>query len=539
MTNSLNTAPRKTPSRKLAIFDELFPEQTEETKATRALLNTIFIRFGITNDFNFNQEFLSHLKYALKIGLTHNTHTDWNKFKDYQLPEIWPNWLKVISDALNRHMDKYGEKKTRKLPSQGTGSKPADCLLKNLHDNATENQIGLSLLYIAFLMLPTERSETFNTKEITRTFTNAITLDTVFEHIPLDVRHTPSENYLENISSFCQKLVSARQYGRKYTDFLRRLDDITRLLLTGQFKHHQDNTLNTLRPDAIGKKSKRNRPSTQRFTRFHELPQTEDYTPVGTYETLIEDSSEDHVLGIIDSNTDEPERLLVPKVNRDAELRVGSKFWIQNFAESTPWNQNGINPFTRKILTTWLSNNDSRESLILNLMLSVGLKIPALLNLNAGINKDINRNGQYRRTYITPKQHYTPDEANRKLLVPTHETFTLQLPSFVTRLLEKHIDKDTEYPSIAHALNTTVEKTEADISKVIEHLIKQGATGLARDRVHLSLRKQLSIMSGDDFLGYLITGSEKEAPPVSSYYSNISVSLIQKTYDKAIQEIFS
>ena len=539
MTKSLNIAPSKMHLRELAIIDILFPEKTEEINSTRELLNTIFSRFDITNDFNFNQEFLSNLQYILKIGLTHNTHTNWNKSEDYQLSNSWPNWLKATSEALDRYIAKYGKTENLKLPSKGTGSKPADCILKNLHEDATENQIGLILLYVAFIMLPTERSEPFNSKEITRSFTNAVTLDTVFEQTPLDIRHTPSEEFLENISVFSQKLISTGRYGRKYNDFLRRLDDISRLFMTGHYKHQHKNQPNSTHTSTSSNNSKRHKPPVHRFTRFHELPQTEEYTPPGVYQTLIGDSSEEPVHGIVDSNNDDPERQQIPKESRDAELRIGSKYWIQNFAEYTPWSLNGINPFTRKVLIEWLDKNDSYESLILHLMLSIGLKISGILNLSIGRNQDISREGQYRRTYTPPKQHYSPNESDKGLLVPTDETFILQLPDFVISLLKKHVEENTDYPTLADALNISVEETESNISEIIKQLIKQGATGLARDRIHLSLRKQISIMTGDDFLSYVITGIDKEAPPVSSYYSNISVSLIQEVYDQAIKELYA
>ena len=533
----------KSSTRELVILDELFPEQSKEAEAIRALLTDIFNRFEISNDFKFKQEFLSRLASILNIGEEYEAQISWDILEDSaSFPDVWENWLQVTSEAFKRHVDIYGNSSSSRLFGlKTTGSKSVDCLFNNLgvEDSASGNQKGLCLLYIAFLMLPSFRTQNFNINEITRTFNYASTLDIIFNHIPLDPQEGINGSYLENISSYCQGIVSESKYGKKYTDFLRRLDEVVRLFHSGQYKHQRKNSH---KPVYVGKaetRIKKKRSTVQRFTKFHDIPQDNEYEPVGTFETILDGATGEQVLALLESESEAPDRLLIPKEVRDSELRVGSKFWIQNFSESTSWNLNGINPFTLKILLNWLAKNDSRESLIFNLMLCLGLKIPSLLNLEIGINKDICRDGQYRRTYIPPENHYTPKDSDKSLLLPTQESLTIELPSFVVKQLRKYVDFSAEGLSLARALNTSVEKTEEDISKINQELIGQGATGLARDRIHVSLRKKLSIITGDEFLGYIITGSEKEAPPVSSYYSRISISLVQKVYDQAIKAIFS
>lgn len=503
--------------------------------AKRALLQLIFTRFEINNNFSSYQLFLDRLDKLLNKGISSEASSEWNKLEDMDLNKEWKRWQEIIAETKDILRGKYSDDKPISSIENKTNSKRVNCILQRRYKETKINQTGLMLLYLATLMLPDERLKKLNIKDLTISFKKAVSFTEIFSQLPFDFSNKPREGLISTQTA-CSNLIQKDVFDDNYKEFLRFIINTSEIFITGKYTHSRKKTNNL----TSSKQTKTTNSSTKTYrqTKFYDAPQDDEVPNIGTFCSIDTEAGEESAYGLLEPTPDTQEEITIPKECSDAELKVGSKYWLQQYSDAIPWNSNGINPFTLKILTQWIKAHDSTASLILAMLICIGIKTKAVMNLTIGKSGDITHKGEYERKYIPPSKPFMPDSEQQKTLIPTTDTISIKLPEFVIKMLNKHIDKSDGNITLSQALKINHTDMEDKIISTFKELKLKGAKGLALDRIHVSLRKKLSQMTDDDLIGYLITGTEGEAAPISSYYSRINQEQLQEIYNQAIEELF-
>lgn len=527
MTQSPNQNNQQT-SRHI-IVKSIYPGESKSAKYKRNILNNIFTRFLITDHFNHTSTFLTRLNKLLEFGVSIKAPKQWSNFSDFDLNETWAEWLLITTEAkdnykVNINVNSTDDKRTK------TTSKLVNCILSQIEDPLESNSTSLQLMLIAIQMLPDKIHETIITDSLIKDLEQASRFKSLLIKLPLGMTSTPPSSALRSTYKTCQKYVKTKKLDKSYTSFFNHIDEMCRILLTGNYIHIKYSLGTSPHKDNSSAKNK-----SHRFTKLYEKHKVENkYTPP----YFISDNPS-HVAkhGLYDTqeNNAEVSHKNTRQVDTGSEHK--SKYWIQQYTEAVPWNNNGLTPFTQKILTQWIKRNTAtQEALIIGLMLSTGKKIEDLMEFTTGSNNNITTDGFYRPHYLAPPDSFKPNDKESYLYIKTTNTIQIKLPKLIRNMLSLSINENDK--TLTEAMNISTEELNYRISKVIKLLIEKGAKNLARDTIHINLRKMIShVTNGDDAIGYMITGKDKDAAPTTNYYCRISEHSLQKIYDKAVGEL--
>jgi len=513
-----------------------------------------------------NSEYTSYLQEALDcLGVTHATASPYLILKMLHailqhgidinfLPlqsqpetnEIQRKWIRW-GNAVNLAIQEY-ETKTDPVEYQNdtytyslrSKNKAINLLFyhpSEIQDTSkSSNALGLKLVFLARLMISGYEKNQKDKAKINQLFNLFINKLRFFPELNLDFSSNIS---FEKIIHICETLVET-----KYTDpvksdrkFLDSLKNSLRLLQGYQLGIPRKQS----KPSTKAKKSSA-RPSgkriaqTIRHTPFYDP--TDSIPNIGTFIEIVPEQGEEPIIGVITPETESDDDNEIPDELASAATQVKTKYWLQTYNEATPWNSRGINPFTRTLLIKWIKANDTTTSLIFGLMLCIGRRFEDTLALEIGEDADITPDGTFIRTYNPPDNCFSPSPDQQALVEPVNQTLRLTLPTIIRkRLIERYI-QDTSRKTLGHVLDTDTEHLKIDTQKVIRRLIREGATGLALDRIHLSFEKQLSKITGDEVIGHMLAGRPDDMPPVSAYYSAYPHSNIETIYRQAVEELY-
>ncbi len=489
---------------------------------------------------------LRDISYLLKKGIAIKFVPESDHLDNNEISKAWRNWSEIFATELElfeRRNRKSTYEKQVFDPKRSTGSKTVDWLLRNdpakPDENNSSNLEGTKLLLIAYVLKTSSGKITVRDKEVElkEIFEKSLNIEAYYE-TPLNFSRATS---IDEISSFCEKQIEdhyrRKSRNRTFLDTIRAVClTIDGYILLPEKKKDKPNTTKGKR----GKQKKNRLPPKNVFIQPYFSPGDFEFEPdFGDLFSIPGSEDEEPIVGILSPLDDDSWKNKDSETFQNTIIQEKSKYWLSNFNQSLPWNQKGINPVTRKILVDWIWDNDTDESFLFGLMLSVGKRLDKALELKIGTDFDITPTGFYNRKYIPAEQRFKPNQEQEQFLQKTTTEITLELPTIVkNRFIEKCSNDDTG-KSIQEAWNLKDIEIKKECSKVTKKLIKNGANGLAIDRIHLSLGKSIAEITGDDSLGYIVAGSEKDHPPMSIYYTAHSISYIEDIYRKAVRDLYN
>ena len=535
MTPSLKVA---TPAMPNSIADDFLPSDSEHISDLQDVFDALDITHATASPHLILRRVGSILDHGINIGfLPQGGHQGNN-----ELQKKWMKWRQAINQAINEFEAKTEPEEYKNDTysyAYRTKNKAVNLLFYDAMDPQATNRssptLGLRLVFLAMLALPPSRQSQINKSKITRLFNSYIVKLRFFPELNLDF--TSNTSFNEIISS-CEKLTESKYPDPTKTDrqFLDSLKNTLRLLegyCLGTRKKQPSHTKG-VRNTATTSKGKRVA-RTVRHTPFYSP--TENIPNIGSFIEIVPDQGEEPIIGVITPEADEDDNE-VPEKIASAVSQVKTKYWLQHFNEATPWNSRGINPLTRATLIEWIKENDTVISLILGLMLSTGYRFEDVLALTIGENGNISSGGIYIRHYTPPENRFTPSPTQETLVERVSQTLRLPLPSIIRDRLTKCCKQVNEDETLGSILGINAELLKKEAQKTIKMLIRKGANGLALDRIHLSLEKRISEITGDEVIGHILAGNTENMPPVSAYYAAYPHQIIEEIYQQAVEDLY-
>jgi len=171
-------------------------------------------------------------------------------------------------------------------------------------------------------------------------------------------------------------------------------------------------------------------------------------------------------------------------------------------------------------------------------MLCTGKKIEDILSLRIGDDADFTIDGEYIKYYKAPEKSKSLSPEKEHLISPLNQVVTLSLPTIIkSRFKLMCIESDTG-KILAEAWDIDIDTLKKETQTIVKQLIRQGANGLAVDRIPLVLQKKVAEISQDEALGYIISSREDDIPPVSSYYTSYTHDYIESVYRQAVKDLY-
>ena len=183
-----------------------------------------------------------------------------------------------------------------------------------------------------------------------------------------------------------------------------------------------------------------------------------------------------------------------------------------------------INAWLAQVAEASPADADSLDTaLLIALLLATGLDLDSLLGLSAGPQQVLDPAGRYLRSIPLPEQRFTPTPELAPALAQHADQLELPLPHRVQRLLALRLDSA---PSQAATLQQWIGGDPRSWTAAIESRLKSLAVSQRHPptpgQVRRCLRHELLRLSGDMVIAYLLTGVEREAPPVAVYYTAVA-----------------
>lgn len=524
----------------LSIILDLFPRDTAEY----GQLNEIFDRLEHTREGPITYLILLQLKQLLAHGRSIDFFPGHVQIGGTTIPDTWEVW----SSTINKSIAQYEYLNLLEVcsqfvhsPHRSTGSRPADLLLypdpADLSGRNSSNIQGIKLIFLALLMLPRSKTARLDIKKTAIHFKSGIGLTEIFPRLPLDFATGTSFQSLIDLS---EQLIKNKY--RKHSSFRKFLATLRDSLIV----------LNGYELGAAGNRPRRSpqpgTPPRQRkskiktkivqLTPFHSPVESDDEPYIGDLTGITPEEGEEALIGLIEAPNDTPDNDDIPERTSAATSQVKSKYWIQTYNGALPWNSRGINPFTRQILVDWVKSNDTIASLTLGLMLCTGRKIEGVLEFKLGENADLTVDGEYIRHYVPPDNSFTPSPEQEALLEHVDPIVRLQLPNIIKDRFCARCNISDYGKTLAETWEVKIEAVKQGTQNTIKKLIRQGANGLAIDRVPLALHKKVAELTRDDALGYILAGRENDMPPVSVYYAGFTHEQIESVYRQAVEDLY-
>ena len=305
----------------------------------------------------------------------------------------------------------------------------------------------------------------------------------------------------------------------------------------GSIKNRSTSTANVRLVHRSNKKTEK--PKIVRLTPYYNPADFEDEPYIGDFRGITAEEGEEPQIGLIEPIDSTPDRDEIPEDVASASSQVKSKFWLQAYSSALPWNSRGINPLTQKILADWIHHNDSLVSLTLGLMLCTGRKVEGILQFRLSEHGEFTADGEFIRTYMPPGNSFTPSPKQERLFKTLDPIIRLPLPGIIRERFCARCNPGDYGKSLSEIWGVGIDDLKRDMKIIVRKLIRQGANGLAIDRVHLTLQKKLAEITDDDAIGYILSSHEKDMPPVSSYYSAFPHSYLVEVYQKAVEDMFT
>jgi len=506
-------------------------------------LQDVFDSLGVTHATSSPYLILKILHDVLKHGIDIGFLTQQNQPEINLIREKWIKWKTAVNEAIQEH-------EARTVPAEYQNdtytyslrpkNKTINLLFYHPNDvrdtSKSSNALGLKLIFIATLMLSNNKKTQKEKDKTSHLFNLFIKKLRFFPELNLDFT---SDTSFEDIIHKCENLVETKYTTPNKSDrkFLDSLKNNLRLLQGYHLGAPRKQTKSPTKSQKPPTRSSVKRTSrTVRHTPFYDP--TDFMLNIGTFIEIVPEAGEESIIGIITTETDDEDENAKSEQIASAVTQVKTKYWLQNFSEATPWNSRGINPFTRSLLIDWIKENDNVISLTFGLMLSIGHRFEDLLELRMGKQGDINSKGIYIRTYTPPDNCFTPSSDQVDLVEPVSRTLSLPLPCIIKERLIKRYEQTKNHGTLSDVLDVDTEHLKKETQKVIKQLIRRGATGLALDRIHISLEKRLSEISGDEVIRHMLVGHLDDIPPVSAYYSAYPHSDLETIYRQAVVELY-
>jgi len=413
----------------LPIVNQFFkPEEPEFN-----VLTEILERLGFNNSGQIIHLLFIELDRILKHGKVIDFVPKRDHMGDSLIWDTWEKWGDVVDKAaqISRLIldDRNNSDSQLKHANQTrTGRRAIDLLIfddpSKPTDLTSSNIQGLKLIFLALLMLPSERRKRLDIEKIVaKQFYIGITLRDLFPHLPLNFKNQITFDALINECSSLVK-IDYRE-SKKEQCFLRILRN-TLIVLNGY-------VLGTRRGpsgikgkiSSVGTSRSKGLPKITRFTPFYKPDNTGDMVEISG-----EEGEEGH-LGYIESENSDPKDDYAPEKVSSAEGQLRGRAWIQKYNEAVPWNSRGINPFTRRLLVAWIKKNDTVTSLLFALMLCTGQTIKVILALKVGLDEDFTIDGNYLKSYSAPDNSFTVKAELEPIMETVVQIIELPLPTLI------------------------------------------------------------------------------------------------------------
>ena len=506
-------------------------------------LREILTCFGVSSATGSPHFILKKISSTLQHGVDIEFIPENDHFENNEIYIEWRKWKKTIDKAISKY-EPQKDYQDNRIETYSYTSRPKNKAVNilfygppDLLKPQTSSSIdGLKLILLALLMLPIRLKTQINLDKTIRLFNSFIVKLRFFDDLSLDFS---SEQTFEDIILKCNKLVEDTYTDPKKSErqFLDSLSNVLRLLQGFHLRtpgRKNPETKESTRKSSIKPRIKRVANSV-RHTSFHSP--AESIPDFGSFIEIVQEAGEESIIAIITPEADEEDIATKDEIS-SAVTEVKSKYWLQNFHESIPWNSRGINPFTRSLLVNWIKSNDTEISLLFGLMLSLGRRIEDVLNLEIGDQADITQKGEYLCTYYPQSNRFTPSTDQKALVETVSQTIKLSLPSIIKSRFIERCSQATENQTLVRVLECNIDEVKLDAQKTVKRLIRKGAVGLAIDRIHLSLEKRLAEITGDDALSYIIAGSNDDMPPVSAYYASYTHQDVEIVYRRAVEDLY-
>lgn len=523
----------------LNIAAKLYNADTDDYKQLSDIFNTLDLRHATPYIHAILTNLHDLLKHGRKIGFIGNQRHSGNQAISTQ----WSTWSAVIDKALTKYEEITPPNAYSSLIIPTKLPNESQIIKIILHvdpvtptDNQSSKIQGLKLITLALLMRPDNSTDDLNTQKAIESFTGRISNVNLFKEISLNFT---DKIPLMTIAKECEALVNS-QYKKHgtYRKFLTTLRN-SLTVLNGYHLGTPNERPHTQKNTSDNKLALNRAPKTVRFTPFYCPTGLDEESNIGEMFEIMPEEGEESTIGLItnvDSETTDFEE--INEEIASAIAQVKSKQWLQDYHEATPWNSRGINPFTLQILVNWICKNDSTVSLLYGLMICTGRRYEDIMNMTIGDNGDFTVNGEYIRYYTSPDNSFTPTSEQEPLLETLSHTIILQLPKIIGNRFQLRCNVSVDGKSLAEAWEKDTNELKKDLEKTTAHLIREGANGLAIDRIPLTLQKRVATISGDDTIGHILASRANDMPPVSSYYAAYTHETIKSIYKKAVTDLF-
>lgn len=460
-----------------------------------------------------------------------------------QIRDEWGRWLDRFPSTLSKYKGKPSNTSDIAYnPRKSVGNIVVDVLIYKdpaapFSAGKSSKLHGLKLILFALTLIPNLKDRGIDLEKVASDFRAGIKKSEIFRELSLNFAENTS---LSILIDECELLIKEKYSSGGFRHFLSSIRDAV-LVIQGWRIGPKNRKKTSSKGSMRGQNAfeGKNKPLSVRLRSYHSTDDPDEQAYVGEMISLQgEDGGEEPVLGVIEAPEASDDDALLSNKLSAAITQTKSKYWLQLYHESIPWSSRGINPLTRAKLVDWIKANDTVESLILALMLLTGSRYEAVVDLLIGNDGDITLDGIYTRHYIPPEKAYNPPDDLSPLLEKSIDILRLNFPALVTEMLSNHCINYENGVSLRDALSLDVEETKKNIQKTIKKLIKNGANGLAIDRIPLALNKKISEITGDDAAGYILSARDNEMAPVSTYYSAFEVSDLEAIYRKAVRELF-
>lgn len=448
------------------------------------------------------------------------------------LYDTWHIWLSIINKTIVLYEEAAPDQEYVSLLPKPESTESQFLVLEDpsapFQDNSSNLQ-GLKLILVALLMLPLSDGQRKKIKGAATNFKRGTNQIALYPRLRLNFKKGNTRELIYQCSELILNEYSEQNVFRNFLTSIRN----SLILLDGYNLGRRTHKPSKQKISNQRKVKSSRIPASVRLAPFYS-----DRPSFGELIEIVAETGEESIMGVIEAPTSDPDESDISEEISSASSQVKNKRWIQNYNETVPWNNRGINPFTHKILIKWIKENSSLESLIFGMMLSTGKKIEDILNLEIGINADITIEGEYIRHYKAPENSFTPTIEQEHLMKPLNQVVTLNLPDIIKSRFKLMSIESDEGKTLAEAWDVDVDTLKEGIQVIVKKLIRQGANGLAIDRIPLVLHKKVAEISQDEVLGYIISARENDIPPVSAYYTAYTHSYIESIYRQAVVDLY-
>jgi len=211
-----------------------------------------------------------------------------------------------------------------------------------------------------------------------------------------------------------------------------------------------------------------------------------------------------------------------------------------------PWASGALNPieqaFIKKELKQLYDNPDPLQhirALILALWLATGKPLDQLIACPLGPDGEITLKGAYIRTLNRPETAYEPDTKTAHLMMKYTDTFSLTLPTLVTKLMVKVISTQANQITrpLGEWLNLTAVDAKSEICSLLDQFRKTGWQRIKIPRIENALAYTVGAITHDPVLVYVLAGRDHDRSPMTWYYRSYELRYLQPIYQRALQNI--